>query len=246
MAFEFENIRISQQIFYYLLCRSQLSESDEPELFRSYVENEEVANLVKSQGEVADCVIERYGACIYIMPEMTNNNLGFSRAELKKEMLRSGGTNKDYYLSQFIILTLLAEFYDGQGSRCKTRDFMKMGELQNIVADRLMQGVRAEEKAEEQGMSEFYENGLDFHSMSESFNALKSADSAKSRSMTTKEGVIISVLSFMERQNLIIYIREDEMIKTTPRLDNIMEMKLLNKSEYERVMKALGVANEQN
>lgn len=240
MAFEYENIRISQKIFYYLMTNSSLSQTEEPELFQQYVENEEVTNLVKSQGEIADCMIERYGSYIYIMPNMTNQKFGYTRTELKKALCKSNGTNRDYYLAQFIILTIFVEFYDGQGSRCKARDYMKMGELQNIVAERLEQGVR---EAEE---SEGVDNGLDYRSMSEAFHALKSADSAKSRSMTTKEGVIVSVLDFLEKQGLLIYIREDEMIKTTERLDHIMEMKLLNKSEYARVMKAMGVEYEQN
>lgn len=240
MAFEFDSIRVSQQIFYYLITNSSLPQSQEPELFQKYVEDEEIMSLVKSQGEVADCIIERYGSSIYIMPNMTNNKFGFTRAELKKALCKSNGTNRDYYLSQFIILTIFVEFYDGQGNRCKTRDFMKMGELQNIVAERLEQGVRNQEEVED------VDDGLDYRSMSEAFNALKSAENVKSRAMTTKEGVIVSVLDFLEKQGLIIYIKEDEMIKTTERLDNIMEMKLLNKAEYARVMEAMGVDNEQD
>ena len=34
------------------------------------------------------------------------------------------------------------------------------------------------------------------------------------------------------------------MIKTTPKLDNIMEYKLLNKENYDRIMEALGVSHE--
>ena len=37
------------------------------------------------------------------------------------------------------------------------------------------------------------------------------------------------------------------MVKTTGKLDNLMEMKLLNKNNYERIMQALGVMkNEQD
>lgn len=40
------------------------------------------------------------------------------------------------------------------------------------------------------------------------------------------------------------FVEEDEMIKTTSKLDNIMEYKILNKDNYERIMEALGVKNE--
>lgn len=237
MSYEIEEIRFSQRIFYYLLSNGKLSEEEEPVLFQAYVEKEEVINLVKSQAEVSDCIVERYGNTIYLMPNMTNNILGFSKAELKKELCKSNGTNKDYYLSQFIILTLLVEFFDGQGSHCKARDFMKMGELQNIVAKRLQEGVRAEEQSQ-------MDNGFDFASMSQAFDALKSSDKI-SRAMTTKEGMLITVLNFLEKQELIIFIKDDEMIKTTERLDRLMEMKLLNKTNYEQVMKVMGVVSDE-
>ena len=238
MAYDFETIKLSQKIYYYLTCNGELTEQAESELYKAYVENEEVMYLVKSQGEVADCMIERYGSTIYIMPNMGNEQLGFSKAELKKLLCKSGATDKDYYLSQFIILTLLVEFYDGQGSRCKSRDFIKMGELQNIVSERLKKGVESEEDVER--------TGLDYQSMREAFEALKS-DQKNSKSKTTKEGVMNTIMDFLVKQHLIIYIKEDEMIKTTTKLDHIMEMKLINRNNYERIMQALGgEGNEQD
>ena len=239
MAYEMEHIRLGQSIFYHLLQKSILSEEEEPDLFKAYVENEDIMALVKSQGEIADCAIERYGGAIYIMPHLSNTYLGFSKAELKRELCKSGATDKDYYLSQFIILTLLVEFYDGQGSRCKSRDFIKLGELQNIISQRLKAGVSAEEEAEETEQA-----GLDYHSMSEAFESLRSEDRS-SRKKTTKEGMINAILDFLEKQGLIVYIQEDEMIKTTRKLDNIMEMKLLNKNNYEQIMQALVMSEKQ-
>jgi len=238
MAYEMESIRLSQAVFYYLLKNSELTESKEPDLFKAYVENEDVMNLVKSQGEIADCMIECYGNTVYIMPNISNHHFGYSKAELKRELCKSGATDKEYYLSQFIILTLLAEFYDGQGIRCKSRDFIKTGELQNIVSERLRTGIEAE--------AEIETTGLDYQSMSEAFESLKS-DDKNSRKKTTKEGMINTIIDFLEKQSLITYIQEDEMIKTTGKLDNIMEMKLLNKKNYSRVMRTLGVMeDEQN
>lgn len=236
MAYEMEEIRVSQTIFYYLLCEGELTEAKEPELYKAYVESEDIMNLVKSQGEIADCVIERYGNTIYLMPKIGNVVLGFSKADLKKELCKSGATDKDYYLSQFTILTLLAEFYDGQGSRCKSRDFIKSGELQNLLSERLKAGMEAETEATH--------TGLDYQSMSEAFEALKS-DEARSRKKTTKEGFLNNILDFLEKQSLIIYVQEDEMIKTTAKLDHIMELRLLNKNHYERIMRVLGGRNDE-
>ena len=65
----------------------------------------------------AESFVERYGGVIRIpIPKEDNNFLGFSKNQLKQALCKSTATDKDYYLSQFVILTLLVEFYDGQGS----------------------------------------------------------------------------------------------------------------------------------
>ena len=69
------------------------------------------------------------------MPDMDNKYLGFTKADLKKEVCKSNATDRDYYLAQFVILTLLVEFYDGQGITSKSREFLKLGELQNMVSE---------------------------------------------------------------------------------------------------------------
>ena len=242
MAYEAETVAYSQKIFYYLLCHGALSDTDAGvnELYRAYVEREEVMNLVKNQAEFAECRIERYGTTIYLMPEIDNKYLGYTKAELKKELCKSNATDRDYYLAQFVILTLLAEFYDGQGNTSKSREFLKLGELQNIVSERLRAGAAMEEEREQIGADE---SVLDYKSMSEAYESLRSVETS-SRSKYTKEGYVSIICNFLDRQGLIIFIPEDEMIKTTAKLDNIMEYKILNKENYTKIMEALGAAHE--
>ena len=248
MAYEAEIIAYSQKIFYYLLCHGALSDLDTGvnDLYRAYVEHEEVMNLVKNQAEIADCKIERYGTTIYLMPDIDNKYLGFTKADLKKELCKTKATDRDYYLAQFVILTLLVEFYDGQGSTAKSREFLKLGELQNIVSERLKTGLSFEQEREQDDTNlyiEMYENVLDYKSMSEAYESLRSVE-ARTRSKNTKEGYVRIICNFLDRQGLIIFIPEDEMIKTTAKLDNIMEYKILNKENYARIMEALGAVHE--
>ncbi len=233
MTYDLDIITMSQRIFYYLLEFRELKEEDELELYKYYTENEAIMNLVKRQGEIAKSNIERYGNVIYLIPKEDNDFLGFSKALLKSSLCKSTATDKDYYLSQFVILTLLVEFYDGQGSSSKTRDFMKVGELLNCISDRLKEGALKQEEEEEQG-------GLAFTNMLEAYEALRSDDRG-SRAKTTKEGFIHSILTFLQKQGLIDYIEADEMIKTTNKLDHFMDFNLLNKNNFNRVMRVLGV-----
>ncbi len=232
MGYEAEEIRQSQEIFYYLLEHHELQEEKEQLLYRAYAEQEKVQNLVKSQGEIALCSVERYGNVIYLIPREENNFLGFSKAQLKSVLCKSNATDKDYYLSQFVILTLLVEFFDGQGSSSKSREYMRVGELQNCISRRLKEGalhVPPEEEAKE---------GIAFSNMMEAYEALRS-DEKGSRAKTTKEGFLHHILMFLQKQGLIEYVEQDEMIKTTRKLDSFMDWNLLNQNHYQRIQKVL-------
>ncbi len=39
MTYEMETVKLSQNIFYYLLCNRELSSEQEPDLYKAYVEN---------------------------------------------------------------------------------------------------------------------------------------------------------------------------------------------------------------
>lgn len=238
MAYELDEIKASQEIFYYLLENHELREEEEMLLYKAYTEEEEVQNLVKSQGEIAGSTIERYGNVIYLIPKEENNFLGFSKAQLKSALCRSGATDKDYYLSQFVILTLLVEFYDGQGATSKTRDYMRVGELQNCISGRLREGVERVREAEQDGESAEEKLGLAFSNMAEAYEALRS-DERGSRAKTTKEGFLYNILNFLQKQGLIEYVEEDEMIKTTKKLDQFMDWNLLNQNHFQRVRRVL-------
>lgn len=232
MAYEIEDIKLGQEIFYYLLEHRELREDTQRQLYRAYTEEEHIQNLVKSQGEIARSNIERYGNVIYIIPKEDNFFLGFSKAQMKTQLCKSNATDKDYYLSQFVILTLLVEFFDGQGSSSKSREYMRVGELQNCISERLKEGTQHVEEAEEEAL------GLAFSNMLEAYEALRSEEKG-SRARTTKEGFLFHILNFLQKQDLIEYVEEDEMIKTTKKLDNFMDWNLLNQNNFQRVKKVL-------
>ena len=154
------------------------------------------------------------------------------KAKMKEILCKSSGTDKDFYLSQFVILTLLVEFYDGQGSSSKSRDYLRVGELQNSISERLQEGAANTSEEEEE------QKGIAFRNMLEAYEALRSDDKG-SRAKTTKEGFLHAILIFLEKQGLIDYMEEDEMIKTTKKLDNLMDWNLLNQNNYQRIRKVL-------
>ena len=86
MAYELELIKQSQQIFYFLLQHHALSEEKEPTLFKRYIEQEELQQLLTYQADAANCTIERYGSVIYLIPALQNDFLGYSKKQLKTKL----------------------------------------------------------------------------------------------------------------------------------------------------------------
>ncbi|MFR2301618.1 MAG: DUF6063 family protein, partial [Clostridium paraputrificum] len=232
MDYSIEEIKTSNRILYYLLKHKELKEN-EVELYKAYSENENIAELVKIAGEELECEVKKFGAVIYLIPKEDNDFLGYSKGELKKELCKSGANDKDYYLSQFVILTLIVSFYGATGLSSKCRDFIKVGEFLNIITEKLREGV---ERSNEEDQDK---NGIAYSNILERFESLKSSDK-KSTSKTTKEGFVNTILNFLDKQGLIYYIQNDDMIKTTNKLDNFMDWHVLNKNNYNRVLIALG------
>lgn len=232
MSYSIDEINISNKIFYYLLKNGELKDS-EYDLYKSYCENENITELVKNLGEASEVYIKKYGGVVYLIPKEENDFLGYSKGELKKILCKSGANDKDYYLSQFVILTLLVTFYSSQGITSKCRDYIKVGEFLNIITDKLSEGA----KRSEDKKSNTY--GIAFQNILERFEALKSSDK-KTTAKTTKEGFVNTILKFLDDQGLIYYIQNDDMIKTTKKLDAFMDWNILNKNNYDRVLKAFG------
>lgn len=239
MSYSIDEINISNKIFYYLLKNGELKDN-EHDLYKAYCENENITELVKNLGEASETYIKKYGGVVYLIPKEENDFLGYSKGELKKILCKSGANDKDYYLSQFVILTLLVTFYSSQGITSKCRDYIKVGEFLNIITDKLTEGAKRSED-EKSGT-----DGIAFQNILERFEALKSSDK-KTTSKTTKEGFVNTILKFLDEQGLIYYIQNDDMIKTTKKLDAFMDWNILNKNNYDRVLKAFGEEkNEQD
>ena len=152
-------------------------------------------------------------------------------------MCRRNATDKDDYLVQFSILILLLEFYDGQGSTSKTRDYIRVGELQNSISEHLKEGAEKLDESEQ----ELY--GVAYDQMLQAYESLRS-DERGSRQKTTKEGFLHHILRFLQTQGLVEYIEQDEMVKTTRKLDHFMDWNLLNKANYQRVLDIIGARDE--
>ena len=109
---------------------------------------------------------------------------------------------------------------------------MRVGELQNCISERLKEGAQNVGEEQEETV------GIAFSNMLEAYEALRS-DEKGSKARTTKEGFLYNILTFLQKQGLIEYVEEDEMIKTTKKLDNFMDWNLLNQNHFMRIRRIL-------
>ena len=79
MAYQTDTVKNAQKIFYYLLEYHELREENAPALYKAYIEQNEVQELVKSQADIADCSIAAYSGVIYLIPNEDNYFLGYSK-----------------------------------------------------------------------------------------------------------------------------------------------------------------------
>ena len=142
-------------------------------------------------------------------------------------------TDKDYYLSQFVILTLLVEFFDGQGSSAKSREYMRVGELQNCISKRLKRGQEPGRRGRERSRE-----GLHFSRYAGAYEAAVGRKGLPRQD--DERGISVPSSYLLQKQGLIDYVEEDEMIKTTKKLDNFMDWNLLNQNHFQRVKEGIG------
>ncbi|WP_026477581.1 DUF6063 family protein [Alkaliphilus transvaalensis] len=230
--YDMQSISRAMKIYYYLLQNKELSIDDNKELYRYYTEDENIINILSIYAEESDCFIERYNGVIYLLPKEDNQFIGFSKTELKKILCRSNPSYKDFYLSQYIILSVLTTFYNSNGRSSKSRNFIKFGDFMNVISDSLK---NASEVDELEGLEN--KSGMAIRNIYEAWNALKGSDT-KTTSKSTKEGIVRGVIKFLDEQKLLEFIEEDDMIKPTPKLDNFMDWNILNRSNYDTIIKA--------
>ena len=137
-------------------------------------------------------------------------------------------------------------FFINIQSYCKELMITDSGDQVLCLSARLKEGAAEETATEEDedGKNSKDTAGISFKILYETYEALKSDDRG-SRMKTTKEGFIYNILMFLQKQGLIEYVVQDEMIKTTRKLDNFMDWNLLNQNNYQRVLRVLGVVKDE-
>lgn len=202
------------QIMYKLLQSGMLAASDPMALWLM----EESSHMDELEAMAADfnCRIIAGRDMLLLVPEEDNTFIGFSKADLKEQLLKSQQTDVHYYLLMFMLLVLLDAFYSTEYGDGQLRDFLFLGDWMNRTDNALRAGLNLEDNP----------GNIPYEEMQDTYsNLLSEMDSAK---RGTKLQLYQALLRFLQQQDLVIYLEERKLIYVTPRMNALIDSILRN------------------
>lgn len=224
----FEDMSIATEVFMYMLENKTLTSDDNRFLFDEY-NKENIQTIMDAFAKKANVKIKLINNTIYLLPNEDNKFLGFNKTELKNTMLGSNNSEQEYYLANFIILVLLTSFYNSTSGLKKSRNYIRYNDFENMINTKL---TEASNHLEKDTLIE--ETGLAFENIVSKWFSLKGSDT-KVPSKTTRRGFVLTVLKFLGNQDLITYISKEEKIMTTTKLDDLVDVLILNKANFKSI-----------
>lgn len=225
-----DNLAKAMRIYYFLLKEGELTFDNNRELYLDYSDGE-VRDILSILAKESNVSIEKYNQVVYLIPDEENDVLGIKDMDLQK-IISYDARKVDFYLSQYIITILMLAFYSGKGNYVKSRDFIRIGELEEIVTTRLSYAYSKKNIDREQEEAMF-----NITSMQEQWSALQMDEPGKRK---TKYGYIRSVCAFLAKHNLLIYDLIEEEVRPTHKFTNLMMYHFLDSQRIETIERILG------
>lgn len=223
------NLKKAMRIYYFLLKDGELSIDKDKELYLDYSDSE-VRNLLEVMAKESDVTIEKYNQVVYLIPHEDNDVIGIKDMDLQK-VISYDARKIDFYLSQYIITILITVFYSGRGNFIKSRDFIRLPELEEIITARLTYANSKKDVEHEQAEAKF-----NITAMYEHWSALQLDEQGKRK---TKYGYIRSVCNFLAKHHLLIYDMAEEDIRPTNKMTHLMTYHFLDTNRLEIIEKLL-------
>ncbi len=223
------NLEKAMRIYYFLLKDGELTFDNNKELYLDYSDSE-VRAIIDIMAKESNVSIEKFNQVIYLIPNEENDILGIKEMDLQK-IISYDARKIDFYLSQYIIITIIFVFFSGKGSYVKSRDFIRIAELEEVITSRLLYANSKKNIDREQEEAKF-----NITAMFEHWNALQIDEQGKRK---TKYGYIRSVSTFLEKHNLLVYDTVEEDIRPSNKLTHLMTYSFLDRNRLETINKLL-------
>lgn len=237
-----DNIKIKEamKIYFALLRNGEIRKTQERELFNLYHSSIDIQEVLNMMVEESECEILITLEAVYLIPKPENRIIGFNYKD--NEELKNIDNLMDYYMGLYIITFILNEFFNSIDS------------VEFISVDRLVKGItkRLDIAAEKDNIKEIEQDiKVNITELRDAWRAKKEVPEDKNaeegkmtKSMKCRYGCVRKMIVFLRDQGLILYHKEDDEIRPTEKLNDLMNnFFLLNerKCEVESVLYGNGV-----
>lgn len=222
---------MNNRFFYLLLQNGQLNEHD-PE-FLSIKNDASLLESLEAAAADFDCQLVMTRNALYLVPTEDNQFLGFSKADLKKRLLKSEQTDVHYYLLMFILLILLDAFFSTDYGEGKARSFLTLGDWMN----------RVEAALSSDSLQNKNPGNIPYEQMQDTYKNLLSEMNNSRKG--TKRQLFDTLIRFLQEQNLANYSSVESQIYVTDRMEALMAQ-ILSNSELLEIFEAVPDVPEQS
>jgi len=222
-----DKVKIALKIFRILVEQGELNRGEYGDLFVEYLDTE-VQSILNSIEEEMDCSIKKIGNTLYLLPNYDNSILGLKNKDWR-EWMGSNATNLDVYLAYYITIFIFFKFYGGKNKNPKRLEFLRIANLIDEL-DTRFDSLLLEEEAEVKNKEE--ELGLNILKITRYWKE-KIVDEENKKK--TKYAVVRRICKLLENEKLLYLIDDDNEIRTTRKLDDIMTYYYLNDSRIEEI-----------
>lgn len=223
-----EHVRSAVKIFKLLLAQGEISKREQTFLYSEYLESE-VQEVLSFFEEEFECKLLRFDDTVYLVPNISSQIIGIQPGELRR-YFGSSASNKDVYLSYYIMMFIFYEFYSGKNKDPKKTDFIQVSHLINHLDERFDR-LQQMDKEEIESLEDEY--SINLASCIEIWLNLLVDHETKRK---TKIKIIEAVVKILD-DNKLAYIVENQ-IRTTKKLDVLMRQYYLSADRVKLISEA--------
>lgn len=219
MQWNSEDVRMAFRIFVQLLNNG---ETKDRELLQAYGEGEVRLILEEIVEREADVKIFATQDSLCITPGVDNKIFGYRNAELRSAMKLKD--NSQLYLAYFVILCMLARFYNSDDQSLSARQFLPLEELEKMVTEQIEEILLAKEERGEELASFEEETAICLSQVASTWQELPAFDDRKKnlrQARNNRISFLLQVFSFLEEEGLL-QILENREIRLMKKMEHLV------------------------
>ena len=234
MSIKHNDLIIAQRIFNNLLKKGELEEKSNKELYRYYISDEgvrEALEIIQNESKVR---IKHTNGIIYLIPDMDNEIFRFNLKECTNKSLL-GEKQENVYLSYLIMSVIFSEFTN----QLAPASYIEIPSILSLVDESLSRSTSKEDIEKEEVKAAFnVRRCKDIWDAKPKWNE-HDKKGIFTRKLDYQIGCIRKIITFLQNQNLINSISDEDKIVPSRRLMDLMDIYFLDedrKMEIEELL----------